>query len=188
LVLKRARAKSKSTPFHASPRDDDLAVGLDRDGVGHVQPRPREAERDELLPVPAEARVELPGGRVAGDGQVRARPPGRHDLAVRLDGQAVRLVVERGGSAAEPGQDAAVAVERDVPPAVRRVPGQREVVVPHRAKRPSRRDDLAVGLDRDRVRQVPLGAEEVGRDHAAPVEGRVEVARGRGRTRSDDDQ
>ena len=63
--------------------DEDLAVGLERDGSG---PGPR-ADRRRHLSARAEARVERAGPPVTGERELGVARAGRDDLSVRLEGK-----------------------------------------------------------------------------------------------------
>ena len=125
---------------------DDLAVGLDRDVGDGRQVR---AEAELRLPPGAEGRVDQALGIVPGDDHAAAvlGPARDDDLAVGLDRH-------RGDELGRLQVGLPVGAEGEVQGSVGVQPGELEA--PRRAGRiavlPARDDDLAVGLDRHRMR------------------------------------
>jgi hypothetical protein len=148
-------------------RDDDGAVGLDRDRVGAVDPSgevgrhasadPEAGVRDTVAVVALEAEVLPRRGRVVDDAD--------------HDDQPVVLDRDVGGVPQEPGVqargDRATRAEPRVDAPIGLVPGQGRV---------ARGQDLAVGLDRQRLDAGPAGRGDL----AVRAEGRVQGGDRRG--------
>ncbi len=139
----------------------DLAVRLDR----HPARRIVAFEVGRLLAVPGEARVERAVGVVADEREVVGGAADRDDLAVWLEHHPVRRRRRSWSSACRPRRSSCRACRWGCSERARSAAG------PLRAPGG---DDLAVRLDRHRVRSVD--APEVGRLPAVAGEGRVERA------------
>ena len=167
------------------PARHDPAVGVDRQVSQLVRVVAAEVEAD---PPPAgEAEGEV-GGAVRvdpDDHEVGVRgadldSPPDDDLAGRLDGDAVGLVLIQAAEVEGVGPEAGAGVEGGVERAVGVEPGDAEVEVAAAPGHAPHHDDPAVGLDGHGVDPVRVGAPQVerDRDHPGAAEGGVERAVG----------
>ena len=157
-------------------RRHDLAIRLDGHAIGTLRDGP-EVGGD--LPINIEGRVQGAVAVVAGQGKVMAGDPPRrrttrrHDLAIRLDGDAVGIV----DNAGDVRGDLAVTTKGCIQAAIAVVAGQGKVIARGQLVRITRHYDLAIRLDGDAA-GIVLRAGEVGGDLATRPEGRVQAAIG----------